>query len=206
MKPRSVGLVFFLAFLPLVGTVVIGLGVWDLVTSRRFLANASAADGVVVKVDKVVDYHWTGSGERSRYEKVTLYYPVVRFVTASEQAVEYSDESGSNPPAYGVGDSVRVLYDPANPQKARLDTVSNRWLGPTVAIIIGVVILSVGVAVLLWSRESRRERRGRGGKARRGGGGRRPHPTVPRSGAEPGRPPHGESADDRPQDSKVRDE
>ncbi len=195
-----------LVVLMLAGAFFIAMGVREFVTTQRFLAKASAADGVVVKVDKVVDHQWTGSGDRQRYEEVTLYYPVVRFVTASGQVVQYTDDLGEDPPAYQVGDSVRVLYDPANPQKARLDTSLSRWLDAAVPTIIGLVILVVSVVILLFSRESLPERRGRGVQAPVRGRRRRTRPTPPRSGAEPNRPPHREPTDDRPQDSKVRDE
>ena len=201
MRPRWLRLSsLFFVFLPLVGALAIGWGVSNLV----FQAKASVADGVVVKVDKVVDHRWTGSGDRARYVERTRYYPFVRFVTASEQVVQYSDGSGSNPPAYRVGDSVRVLYDPANPQKARLDTWSSGRSGSTVMIIIGVVIiLSVGVVVFRWSFP---ERRGRGAQGPVRGRRRPPRPSPPRFGAEPNQPPHREPPGDRPQDSKVRDE
>jgi hypothetical protein len=209
----------------LAGALLIGLGVREFVTTQRFLAKASTADGVVVRVDKVVDYQWVGSGDERTYEKVTAYYPVVRFVTASGQVVQYTDDVGEDPPAYRVGDSVRVLYDPANPQKARLDTWSSRWLDATITTSMGIFfILVVGVFVML-TRESPRQRRGRGRKAparglspmsKRAAARRRglraipprsgAKPTPPRSGAEPNWPPYREPADDGPQDSRIQDE
>jgi hypothetical protein len=192
MRPRRLRLTSLLfLFFPLLGALLLGLGVRSFVTTERFLAKASTADGVVVRVV-------AAGGD--------TYSPVVRFVTASGQVVEYKDHVGSDPPAYRVGDSVRVFYDPANPQKARLDSWLSRWFGATILTILGVVFLFVGVVLLLLGRESPRMRRGRGGTAPVRGRRRRPRPTPPRAGAEPNWPTYPEPTDDRPQDSRIQDE
>jgi hypothetical protein len=175
----------------------IGLGVRGVVTTQRFLATASTADGAVVDVDS--DTH----------EETTDYNLVVRFVTASGQVVQFRSAEGHSPPPESVGDSVRVLYDPANPQRARLDTWGGRWAEDTAKIIIGMVFFSLGAVILvgaLFFPESTRARRGRRGNAAVRGRRRRPHPTPPRPGAAPNRPPQPEPAPDRPRDSKVQDE
>jgi hypothetical protein len=46
----------------LLGVVMVGFGVKMLVDTRRFLATAEVAKGVVVRVDKSVSTEWPGSG------------------------------------------------------------------------------------------------------------------------------------------------
>jgi hypothetical protein len=71
-------------------------------------------------------------------------------VTAREQEVRFQASEGSDDPfAYGVGDSIRVLYDPANPQDARLDTWASRWGESIGLVIVGLVLVVIG-AVGLW--------------------------------------------------------
>jgi hypothetical protein len=180
----------------LVAVLLIGLGVRGVATTRRFLASTSAADGVVVKVDEVTTSR--------KQETTSRYYPVVRFVTGSGQVVRYRDHSGANPPAYRVGDQVRVLYDPANPQRARLDTWASLWLKAVILLIIGVPLLIFTAGILLFARVSPRDRTGQKGKASVRDARRRRNP--PRSGTEPKQPSNRESAEDRPQDSKIEDE
>jgi hypothetical protein len=102
------------------------------VTTQRFLAKASTADGVVVRVDKVV--------ERSREgDRYTLYYPVVRFVTTSGQVVEYcslagpvvSDEAGEarHRSANGAAAPARRHHDPAQ-SRSGLRTQNQPMTGP----------------------------------------------------------------------------
>jgi hypothetical protein len=56
---------------------------------------------VVIRVE-------TSSGGTSRNPS-TSYHPVVRFVTAREQVIEFTSNLDVG---YGVGDSVKVRYDP----------------------------------------------------------------------------------------------
>ncbi|MFG1626791.1 DUF3592 domain-containing protein [Kribbella sp. NPDC049227] len=183
--------------LMLVAVFLIGLGVRGIVTTQRFLASTSAADGVVVKVDQVTSHEGDGT---------TKYHPVVRFVAASGQVVQYRDHVGENSQAYTVGDSVRVLYDPANPQRARLDTWASLWLEAVIMLVFGVPLLFVSAVILLFARVSPPEGTGQKGKASVRRRRRPPRPISPRSGEESNQPPCRGSAEDRPQDSQVQDE
>ena len=46
-----------------------------------------------------------------------------------------------------VGDSVRILYDPANPRDARLDSWPSRWGAGTVPISVGLVLIAIGAVL-----------------------------------------------------------
>lgn len=74
------------------------------------------------------------------------YYPVVEFSTGEGQTVRFTDGIGSLPPDYEVGATVRVLYDPAEPQAARLWSWKRLWFAPTLFLAIG--LLPVGVFAL----------------------------------------------------------
>jgi hypothetical protein len=121
-------------------------------TCKTFCAPRSSsrrADGVVIDLDVVT----CGSGSN----KTTCYHPVVRFVTAREQVIEFTSNVDAG---YRVGDAVKVRYDPDNPRHARLDSAWARL----VSGFFDVVFLLVGLAVmlgggLLLRREVRRVRR-----------------------------------------------
>lgn len=118
--------------------------------SQRFAAKATAANGVVVGVAEVVQQERRGSSDNPYYVDVTYFHPVVRFVTADEQVVEFqADEGSKNPSAYQVEDSIRILYDPVNPRDARLDTWFSRWGGSVILLLIGLVLIVLG-AVDYW--------------------------------------------------------
>jgi hypothetical protein len=129
----------------LLGVVLMGFGVKWLVDTRRFLATAEPAKGVVVRVEKRVETEWVGSGSRKRPIDVTRNYPFVEFVTAREQVAQFQADDGS----LRVGDSVRLVYDPANPRSARLDKWGNRWAGFLALTGAGFVLFVVNGLIYL---------------------------------------------------------
>jgi hypothetical protein len=174
MKPRSwvvfpslrgvlIGAQVVLIVLMFAGAIALVVGGKALVDSRRFVATAVATNGVVVDVAGVVQRtQKRGPDGDWYYQDVTVFHPVVRFVTAGGREVRFQASEGSGDPfAYGVGDTIRVLYDPANPQAARLDTWSSRW-GDSIGMVLtglGLVVLGAVGSWLLRSRTTRAARR-----------------------------------------------
>jgi hypothetical protein len=74
-------------------------------------------------------------------------YPVVEFATPGDfYRVELSE--GSSPPAYRAGDEVTILYDPDQPQRARIKSLSSsllQWILPGITGIVGMVFLLVSI-------------------------------------------------------------
>ncbi len=98
------------------------------------------AQGTVVDV---VSRTQTQSGERK-----TFFYAVVEFRTADGEAIRFEDSTGSNPPAYRVGDAVEVLYDPQTPQSAMIDSWV-LWLPSTIVMGFGGLLAVIGGLTLL---------------------------------------------------------
>jgi hypothetical protein len=73
-----------------------------------------------------------------------MYYPRVRYVTRSGNPVEFTGSVGSSPPAFDVGEAVGVLYDPAAPEKARIDTFFQLWFPSLLLGGIGLVFAAIG--------------------------------------------------------------
>jgi Protein of unknown function (DUF3592) len=147
-------LVLLLFLLP--GMVPLAFGVRQVFVTRAFLAKSAAADGVVVQLDKVAAKSTTGPG------RVTIYYPVVRFTAANGRVVQFTRGVGSDPPDYRVGDAVRVHYDPSNPQHATIESLLDLWGWAIALITVGLVLLTIGGAILIIGRDKPAERaRGR---------------------------------------------
>jgi hypothetical protein len=141
--------------LMLLGAVLVVLGVKTLMDTRRFLTTAKVARGVVVRVDQRVVTEQRGPSDDPYYVQVTHKFPVVEFTTAYEQVAQFRADDGS----LRVGDSVRLLYDPANPRNARLDNWGNRWAGFLALTGIGLGFLAgFGVLYLLIRRARLRPR------------------------------------------------
>jgi hypothetical protein len=78
----------------------------------------------------------------------SAYYPVVLFTAESGQGIRFRDRSGSNPPAYRVGDRVAVRYLASDPHGAIIDRGVWNWMAPVFAMVMGAVLVLVSVRVL----------------------------------------------------------
>ncbi len=140
---KAVRLIFGIFF-------VLGLGMligsyFTIQHTRRFLATAVEAHGVVV--DLV--FRETGGRHAS-----WSYFPHVRFRTADGREIDFESGSGSNPPSYWVNETVTVLYDPQQPQRAYLNSFGSLWAGTIVLAILGVAFTGPGVGYGIWQRRS----------------------------------------------------
>lgn len=107
--------------------------------TRRFLASAQEARAEVIGMKQS-----TGSS-RDR-----VYYPVLRYHTQQGTMKEVVSSVGSSPPRYKEGDSVVILYDPAQPGDVRIHSFFNVWVGPLVLGLLGVIMTGVGVGLTLY--------------------------------------------------------
>jgi uncharacterized Tic20 family protein len=56
---------------------------------------------------------------------------------------------GSYPPAYRIGDTVLIFYDPQIPEKTKLDSFVCLWLGPVISGALGIIPVFIGALILL---------------------------------------------------------
>ncbi len=84
-----------------------------------------------------------------------VYCPVVEFTTAAGQPVRFESQFGTMPAGHRVGQSIPVRYDPADPQKAEVDSATANWFVPgctsamgLLFLVLGIVFLVIGILVL----------------------------------------------------------
>jgi hypothetical protein len=109
-------------------SLFVGLGVSLLIYQVRFSRNSSAAEGVVIElILKSTRGGW-------------VYRPMVQFlpVEAPLEKVIFESSVGSRPARFRVGDRVSILYNPANPLQAQINSLMDRWLFPGFLIIAGI--------------------------------------------------------------------
>ena len=126
---------------PVIGFVLMGVGVLFLLIGLRlfmrilrFLARSVTTQATVVDIDV------TDSDGLS-------YSPVLRFTTADGRSVQFVHQYGHDEVRWEIGELMRVVYDPDDPDDARLDTFAGRYLGTIVTTSIGLVFLGVGAAI-----------------------------------------------------------
>ena len=118
----------------LIGVGVLIAGAVAAVKQSRQSGSRVAGTGKVVDLVKRVFN--AGSGG--------VYCPVGEF-TAMGQLVRFESEFGTMPATHQVGQSIAVRYEPADPQKAEVDSATSRWLVPGCMIGMGVLFLGMGL-------------------------------------------------------------
>jgi Protein of unknown function (DUF3592) len=83
-----------------------------------------------------------------RTSKGTTYTPVIRFETAAGASVIATANRSGSRRSYQVGQTVPVLYDPANPQKLEVNKFWDRWAMVAVALGAAVILLFIGISGL----------------------------------------------------------
>ncbi len=111
------------------------------VQTRTFVDNSIETTGTVTELIE------KESSDRGSF----TYLPVVVFETASEETIEFRSRTSSNPPAFHVGETVRINYDPAFPSQARIHAISTLWLFPIMLVIMGLVFGGAGFGMILYT-------------------------------------------------------
>lgn len=75
--------------------------------------------------------------------------PTVSFMTLDGTLGEYHSSTCSNPPSFDIGERVALYYDPQSPERARIDSFGQNWLGSLIVGGIGSVFLLIGLALVL---------------------------------------------------------
>lgn len=127
---------------PAIGTLLLAGALAVQVHRRSFEATASKAEGTVVEL--ALRESRDSDGRRG-----DTYCPVVRYRTAAGREIEFVSRTCSQPPAYDVGERVRVLYRPDKPYGASLDGFAERWLGTLVLGGIGLIFSLIGWPLVL---------------------------------------------------------
>lgn len=135
---------FLFGIFLLIGLGLLGGAAYLVLDTRADIARAETAAGTVIDL----------IGRRDS-DGDTIYYPHVRYVTRSGETVEFTASVGSSPPAFDVGEPVSVLYDPAAPTEARIDSFFQLWFGAVILGGIGLVFIVIGGAGSLIALRSR---------------------------------------------------
>ncbi len=109
-------------------------------TTIRTLATEQRAPGRVV--DLVAHSVQSSNPEENAEESQLFYYPVVEFNLPDETHLRIELSQGSHPPSYAKGDRVTILYNPAQPTQARIQSTTSTlllWIVPIITGLLGVI-------------------------------------------------------------------
>jgi len=125
-----------MVILILVGLLFAAIGVYA--SRRQFLLRRKGqrVTGTVLGIDR--EWHAGGGpGSTGGY----VYSPVLSFQTLAGQRIETRSNVGNSSPGFEAGQRVRVLYDPASPSVAEIDTFSVQ----AVALLLPLIFVAGGI-------------------------------------------------------------
>ncbi len=111
--------------------------------TKKFIQKAISAEGVVIKVDERMETSTDSDGYTTN---VKMYTPVIKFLTQDGKEIVFTSQvSTNNKNAWKVDQKLVVLYDPEDPQKARINKRTNLYFLPIILTIIGLVFMLLGM-------------------------------------------------------------
>ncbi len=94
----------------------------------------------------VLEYKTWEKSDSKRGRSVTMYNPVVQYrIPVSDTVYILESQMSSSEPDYEIGEQVSLLYDPANPDHAKIDSLMNLYFGPVISAVLGLVFSFVGL-------------------------------------------------------------
>lgn len=111
--------------------------------SRNFMAKAETVQGTITELN----YH------KSSKKSGGVYYPTVQFTARDGQPYTVASNSGSNPAAYEIGESVQIYYNPEDPTDILLPDFFSLWGVSLILGGIGLVFTLIGGSVLYSARK-----------------------------------------------------
>jgi len=79
-------------------------------------------------------------------------YPVFAFQAPDGRTVEVKSNVGTSPPLYRGGETVRVLYDPADPEHAHIDRTTFGMGRVVLCLSVGIGLFAFGLWLLRGTR------------------------------------------------------
>jgi hypothetical protein len=124
----------------LVGGLLVVVGLFFFIRTRNFLGKAREAKGTVIEMV----YRQNSSADSNSGGG---YAPVYQFETEDKRRIVKQDGLATNPPRYQVGQTMDILYDPENPEKAYVNRWMNLYFVPALLGGLGLIFCGAAVAI-----------------------------------------------------------
>lgn len=146
MNPRrqvtALAVFFFLIGVGLLAITAISL--WQ---TQHFIRTSARASGRVADLE----YH---AGPAGRGGGRGGFVTVFTFADSSGQAHTARTSDWQNPPTHQIGDAVTVLYQPTNPEAAKIESFSTLWILPTFLGFFGLAFTIIGAVAFVAGRRT----------------------------------------------------
>jgi hypothetical protein len=119
-----------------IGVAVLFYGVSLFFEKLGFVQRSRQANGLVVR---------RVTGAPAGLWRPDCYYPVVRFITPDGQQVVFQSPETMRDRACRVGTELPVLYESANPERARIAV--RKWYDVVMTVYLGVLVSAAGLVL-----------------------------------------------------------
>jgi hypothetical protein len=116
-------------------------------SNKQLLATGLRVEGIIFKLDYQPTGSIQSSGETITKDKIT-----VRFTTQTKEWITADLNTNGIflfPGQFKEGQSVSVVYDPANPTDFTLENLQGQKAGQKVFVIVGVLVFAFGCYMLI---------------------------------------------------------
>lgn len=79
-----------------------------------------------------------------RNDSTGIYFPIIQYATTEGKEITQKYNFGTSRKTYKKGDTVAVIYDPANPTTFIINNKTSR-LGPWISIMLGLVFVITAI-------------------------------------------------------------
>jgi len=121
------------------GLVFLVAAIFSFRHTVEFLKNGNKATATVIDLRM-----YESEGE--------VYAPVFTFLTSDNQLVTYELPEGSDPPAWEIGETETIIYDPSNPSNASLYSYFRLFIRTLVLVSIALPLLVIGAGYFIAER------------------------------------------------------
>ena len=115
---------------------LLGGAIWAYIKQQQTRESRNAATGTVVEL------------ARQTTTRGYILCPVVDFTVPSGETIRFTSGFGSRPAGHKVGQTVKVRYDPTDPQKAEIESAMSLWLLPLILVFMGAVACCLSIFFL----------------------------------------------------------
>lgn len=128
-----IGVIFFL-----VGLGMLGGAAFSALNTKSFINNAIESTGVVRELQRRV------SRDEDGYDSVSFYPVVEYYPESSGESITFTSKTGSNPPAFQIGEEVGLYYSRDDYYNVRINSFFSLWGLSAILLFIGVIFSGLG--------------------------------------------------------------
>jgi hypothetical protein len=111
------------------------IGIWFYSSTSALLEKAITAQGTVIELRE----SRRGSSNRRTYKSI------FEFTDNNGKLHTIVPSVAANPPSHEIGEKVEVLYDPNEPQNARINSFLSLWFVPLCCAVLSLVPFVLGL-------------------------------------------------------------